>query len=166
MHGGRRDQLQGNVRAGSVYTGGEIGYYLGAGSYDDQDGRRGGHLHGDRHQRVLDLQGRKEIAENGWITKALGHSYGQPVWTWADDGKTAEVKIVCANDKNHVRTDKASLAAGTISSTENNRNLTSIVAKILEVCNHLLTEFVHLSDYHLAESKIQRVHSAFYDTFA
>lgn len=64
-----------------------------------------------------DEQGRKEIAENGWITKALGHSYGQPVWTWADDGKTAEVKIVCANDKNHVRTDKASLAAGTISST-------------------------------------------------
>ena len=64
-----------------------------------------------------DEQGRKEIAENGWITKALGHSYGQPVWTWADDGKTAEVKIVCANDKNHVRKDKASLAAGTISST-------------------------------------------------
>ena len=64
-----------------------------------------------------DEQGRKEIAENGWITKALGHSYGQPVWTWADDGKTAEVTIVCANDKNHVRTDKASLAAGTISST-------------------------------------------------
>ena len=64
-----------------------------------------------------DEQGQKEIAENGWITKALGHSYGQPVWTWADDGKTAEVKIVCANDKTHVLTADASVEAGTISST-------------------------------------------------
>ena len=64
-----------------------------------------------------DEQGQTEIAENSWITKALGHSYGQPVWSWADDGKTAEVKIVCANDKDHIRMDTASLAAGTISST-------------------------------------------------
>ena len=49
--------------------------------------------------------------------KALGHKYGKETWTWADDGKTAEVKIVCANDKTHVLTADASVEAGTISST-------------------------------------------------
>ena len=64
-----------------------------------------------------DAKGKTETTVERETLKALGHSYGQPVWTWADDGKTAEVKIVCANDKTHVRTADASVEAGTISST-------------------------------------------------
>ena len=64
-----------------------------------------------------DAKGKTETTVERETLKALGHSYGQPVWTWADDGKTAEVKIVCANDKTHVLTADASVEAGTISST-------------------------------------------------
>ncbi len=35
-------------------------------------------------------------------TAALGHKWGEPDWTWADDFSTAEAKFVCGNDASHV----------------------------------------------------------------
>ncbi len=32
---------------------------------------------------------------------ATGHSYGEPVWNWSDDGKTCTVTFTCANDETH-----------------------------------------------------------------
>ena len=32
---------------------------------------------------------------------ATGHSYGEPVWNWSEDGKTCTVTFTCANDETH-----------------------------------------------------------------
>lgn len=37
----------------------------------------------------------------------LGHKYGKPEWTWADDHKSATATFTCANDSNHVETKEA-----------------------------------------------------------
>ena len=35
---------------------------------------------------------------------ATGHSYGEPVWSWAEDGKTCKVTFTCEKDENHKET--------------------------------------------------------------
>ena len=35
---------------------------------------------------------------------ATGHSYGEPVWSWAEDGKTCKVTFTCEKDENHKKT--------------------------------------------------------------
>lgn len=40
---------------------------------------------------------------------ALGHDWGEPTWTWADDNSSATAKFVCANDETHVQTVAATL---------------------------------------------------------
>ena len=40
-------------------------------------------------------------------TAKLGHKYGDPTWTWADDHKSATATFTCANDSNHVKTKEA-----------------------------------------------------------
>ena len=35
-------------------------------------------------------------------TAALGHKWGKPIWTWAEDYSTAEAKFVCEKDESHV----------------------------------------------------------------
>ena len=47
--------------------------------------------------------------------------------------------------------------AGTVGGTEDNSDLTSVVAKVLEVCYHLLAKLVHLAYYQLTESKAMDV---------
>lgn len=42
----------------------------------------------------------KEIAD----LPATGHSYGEPVWSWAEDGKTCKVTFTCEKDENHKKT--------------------------------------------------------------
>lgn len=37
----------------------------------------------------------------------LGHKYGKPEWTWADDHKSATATFTCANDSNHVERKEA-----------------------------------------------------------
>ena len=32
---------------------------------------------------------------------ATGHSYGEPVWSWAEDGKTCTVTFICQKDETH-----------------------------------------------------------------
>ena len=41
----------------------------------------------------------------------LGHKYGEPEWSWADDNKSATATFTCANDanKDHVQTIKATV---------------------------------------------------------
>lgn len=51
----------------------------------------------------LDKDGEIETDEAGIIgEKAIGHAWGEPVWSWSDDGKTAEVTFTCKNDSSHV----------------------------------------------------------------
>ena len=35
---------------------------------------------------------------------ATGHSYGKPVWSWSEDGKTCTVTFTCENDATHKET--------------------------------------------------------------
>lgn len=42
---------------------------------------------------------------------ALGHSWGEPVWTWSADGKTASAKFTCSHDGTHVNTLNATITS-------------------------------------------------------
>ena len=44
---------------------------------------------------------------------ALGHDWGEPTWTWADDNSSATAKFVCANDETHVQTLTATISKET-----------------------------------------------------
>ena len=35
---------------------------------------------------------------------AIGHSYGEPVWSWSEDGKTCKVTFTCEKDETHKET--------------------------------------------------------------
>lgn len=37
---------------------------------------------------------------------AIGHSYGEPVWSWSEDGKTCTVTFTCEKDETHKETPK------------------------------------------------------------
>ena len=52
-----------------------------------------------------DAAGTEEIAENGWISPATGHAWGEVTYTWADDNSTVTASRVCANDASHVETE-------------------------------------------------------------
>ena len=45
---------------------------------------------------------------------ATGHSYGEPVWSWSEDGKTCTVTFTCEKDETHKETPKE-----TVTSAEN-----------------------------------------------
>ena len=49
----------------------------------------------------LEEAGTKEISEEQSVEKATGHDWGEPVWNWSDDGKTATVTFTCKRDENH-----------------------------------------------------------------
>ena len=49
----------------------------------------------------LDEAGTKEISEEQIVEKATGHDWGEPVWNWSDDGKTATVTFTCKRDEKH-----------------------------------------------------------------
>lgn len=56
----------------------------------------------------LDKDGEIETDEAGIIEKkATGHDWGEPVWNWSDDGKTATATFTCKNDNSHVETREA-----------------------------------------------------------
>ena len=38
--------------------------------------------------------------------QATGHSYGEPVWNWSEDGKTCTVTFTCEKDETHKETPK------------------------------------------------------------
>ena len=43
-----------------------------------------------------DEDGTTELQADSWVIPAAGHKYADPVWTWADDHKSAEVKVTCS----------------------------------------------------------------------
>lgn len=42
---------------------------------------------------------------------ATGHSYGEPVWSWSEDGKTCTVTFTCENDATHKGSPKVTVTA-------------------------------------------------------
>ena len=42
---------------------------------------------------------------------ATGHSYGEPVWNWAEDGKTCTVTFICEKDETHKETPKVKITS-------------------------------------------------------
>lgn len=42
---------------------------------------------------------------------ATGHSYGEPVWNWSEDGKTCKVTFTCEKDKNHKKTPEVTVTS-------------------------------------------------------
>ena len=42
-------------------------------------------------------------------TDPLGHDWGEPVWTWSEDGSTATATFTCGNDASHVQVEEASV---------------------------------------------------------
>lgn len=43
--------------------------------------------------------------------QATGHSYGEPVWNWSEDGKTCTVTFTCEKDENHKKTPKVTVTS-------------------------------------------------------
>ena len=42
-----------------------------------------------------------EVLEAGTVIDPLGHSYGEPAWTWTGDGTAATATFTCGNDESH-----------------------------------------------------------------
>lgn len=42
-----------------------------------------------------------EVLETGSVIDPLGHSYGEPSWTWTEDGTAATATFTCGNDASH-----------------------------------------------------------------
>ncbi|MBQ6541662.1 MAG: cell wall-binding repeat-containing protein [Lachnospiraceae bacterium] len=42
-------------------------------------------------------------------TEAIGHDYGDPTWTWAEDYSSATATFVCKNDETHTSEEKATI---------------------------------------------------------
>ena len=42
---------------------------------------------------------------------ATGHSYGEPVWNWSEDGKTCTVTFTCEKDENHKESPKVDVTS-------------------------------------------------------
>lgn len=49
-----------------------------------------------------DAKGKTEIALEDTVIPATGHSYGEPVWSWSEDGKSCTATFTCANDASNV----------------------------------------------------------------
>ena len=41
---------------------------------------------------------------------AIGHSYGEPTYTWSADGKSCTAKRICENDSEHIETEEATIS--------------------------------------------------------
>ena len=42
---------------------------------------------------------------------AIGHSYGEPVWSWSEDGKTCKVTFTCEKDETHKESPKVDVTS-------------------------------------------------------
>ena len=57
------------------------------------------------------------IKKENIVTKATGHRWGAPTYTWSADNKTCTASRVCKNNKNHVQTETVSATAKTAKAT-------------------------------------------------
>ena len=58
-----------------------------------------------------DEEGKTEIELSDTVISKLGHSYGKPVWSWSEDGKSCTATFTCANDASHVETLAATITS-------------------------------------------------------
>ena len=58
-----------------------------------------------------DAEGKTEIALSDTVISKLGHSYGEPVWIWSEDGKSCIVTFTCANDDSHKETPEVKVSS-------------------------------------------------------
>ena len=45
------------------------------------------------------------------VIPATGHDYGEPAWSWSEDGKTATATFTCKNDGSHQATEDAAVTS-------------------------------------------------------
>lgn len=58
-----------------------------------------------------DAEGKTEIELSATVIPATGHSYGEPVWNWSEDGKSCTVTFTCVNDDSHKETPKVTVSS-------------------------------------------------------
>ena len=59
----------------------------------------------------LDSEGTQPIDDHhDVVIEAESHQWGEPVWTWAEDGSSAEAELTCENDGDHVISVAAEIA--------------------------------------------------------
>lgn len=58
-----------------------------------------------------DDEGNTEITLDQTVIPATGHSYGEPVWNWSEDGKNCTVTFICANDDSHRETPRVTVSS-------------------------------------------------------
>ena len=58
-----------------------------------------------------DEEGKTEIELSATVIPATGHSYGEPVWNWSEDGKNCTVTFICANDDSHRETPRVTVSS-------------------------------------------------------
>lgn len=58
-----------------------------------------------------DEEGKMEIELSDTVISKLGHSYGESVWSWSEDGKNCTATFTCVNDASHVETLAATITS-------------------------------------------------------
>ena len=61
--------------------------------------------------KYFDIDGKTEIIQESTVIPATGHSYGEPEWSWSEDGKTCTVTFTCKNDAAHKETPKVTVTS-------------------------------------------------------
>lgn len=62
---------------------------------------------------------------------ALGHTYGEPEWSWSEDGKTCTVTFTCSNDETHKEIQEAKVTlAGQTPATCTEAGVTTYTATV------------------------------------
>lgn len=61
--------------------------------------------------KYFDTDGKTEIIQESTVILATGHSYGEPEWSWSEDGKTCTVTFTCKNDAAHKETPKVTVTS-------------------------------------------------------
>ncbi len=61
--------------------------------------------------KYFDTDGKTEITQESTVIPATGHSYGEPEWSWSEDGKTCAVTFTCKNDAAHKETPKVTVTS-------------------------------------------------------
>ena len=63
--------------------------------------------------------------------KAIGHKYGEPVFTWSKDYSTADATFTCANDKTHVKKVDAKITSETVDATCTKEGTVTYTASVI-----------------------------------
>ena len=58
-----------------------------------------------------DENAKEEIELENTVLKATGHNWGEPEWSWSEDGKTCTVTFTCENDETHKETPQVSVTS-------------------------------------------------------